>query len=61
LPNLSEEITSGQGDILVADSRAHLPWSIQRTNAINHGETYWDYNLQQQVLSILGETVGIWA
>jgi hypothetical protein len=61
LPNLTDEITPGRGDILVADRRAHLSWSIQRTNAINHAETYWDYNLQQQVLSILGETVGIWA
>ena len=60
LPNLTDEITPGRGDILVADGRAHLAWSIQRTNAINHAETYWDFNLQQQVLSILGETVGIW-
>lgn len=61
LPNFTEEITPGRGDMLVAESRSHLPWSIQRTNAINHAETYWDHNVQQQVLGILGETVGIWA
>lgn len=61
LPNLTEEITEGAGDILTAESRAHLPWSTRRSNPINHAETYWDPNLQSQVLAILGESVTVWS
>jgi len=55
LPDLTEEITPGRGDMLSADSRDHLPFSIRHTNALNHAEALWDPNLQRQVLGLLRE------
>jgi hypothetical protein len=60
LPPLAPEIIQGQGDMLVADGRAHLPFSIQHTNSLNHAEALWDPSLQAQVLSLLGQSGGIW-
>jgi pimeloyl-ACP methyl ester carboxylesterase len=61
LPDLADEIAEGKGDILVADSRAHLDFSVRQTNSLNHAEALWDPTLQAQVLRILGEDIVIWA
>jgi len=61
LPNLEPEITEGEGDILVADQRAHLNFSVRRTNSLNHAEALWDPGLQLQVLRLLGGDIGIWS
>jgi hypothetical protein len=47
------EITPGQGDILVSDQSARLPYSIHQTDQLNHVEVLWNRALQQQVASIL--------
>ena len=60
LPPLVPEIIQGQGDMLVADSRAHLAFSIPHTNSLNHAEALWDPSLQAQVLSLLGQSGGFW-
>jgi len=61
LPDLIEEITEGKGDLLTADQRTDLPFGIHRTNAINHAESLWDPNLQEQVLQILGGEFSFWS
>jgi pimeloyl-ACP methyl ester carboxylesterase len=61
LPNIADEIAEGKGDILVADGRAHLDYSVRQTNGLNHAEALWDPTLQAQVLRILGEEIVIWA
>jgi pimeloyl-ACP methyl ester carboxylesterase len=61
LPNLIEEITDGQGDLLTADVRTRLPFATHRTNAINHAESLWDARLQDQVLQILGIESSFWS
>jgi len=60
LPNLEAEITGGEGDMLVADRRAHMSFSVRRTNSLNHAEALWDPGLQLQVLRILDGELGIW-
>ena len=48
------ELATGSGDLLVADSRAHLPFSATRgTNPLNHAEALWSPALQAQVVGIL--------
>lgn len=48
------EIVPGAGDLLVADARAHLPFSASRTtNPLNHLEALSDTGLQAQVIAIL--------
>jgi pimeloyl-ACP methyl ester carboxylesterase len=61
LPNVVAEISEGQGDILVADVRATLPFAVHRTNSLSHAEALWDMSLQDQVLELLGEPGGIWS
>ena len=61
LPNLTPEITSGQGDILTADARTRIPFGIHNTKHISHAEALWDPGLQAHVLSILGATPGFWS
>jgi len=54
LTAVTPELAPGAGDLLVADSRAHLPFSASRTtNALNHAEALWDPTLQAQVSAIL--------
>jgi pimeloyl-ACP methyl ester carboxylesterase len=53
LPHFFPEITQGQGDGLVADARAHLPWSIRHTLPLNHAQVLWNRALQHEVASIL--------
>jgi len=60
LPPLTEEITEGEGDMLVADSRSKLSWGVGQSNQINHAEALWDPNLQAQVLQILGVGINVW-
>ncbi len=48
------ELAPGRGDLLVADARAHLPFSTSRTtNPLNHLEALSDSRLQTQVIAIL--------
>jgi pimeloyl-ACP methyl ester carboxylesterase len=61
LPNIAPEITEAVGDMLVADSRAHLSWAQQRTNSLNHAEALWDPGLKDEVLRILREEPAIWS
>jgi len=60
LPNLTPEITEAEGDILVADVRAHLSFSLQHTDGLNHAEALWDSGLEAQVLRILGASANVW-
>lgn len=54
LAGLAPELADGQGDFLVTDASAHLPFSASRTtNALNHAEALWDPTLQVQVISLL--------
>ncbi len=56
---LLPELQPGAGDVLVADARAHLPFSASRhTNALNHMEALFDPALQKQVINILRGSVG---
>lgn len=61
LPNLTDEITEGKGDILVADDTATLPFAVHRTNPLNHAEALWDPALQLEVLALLEGRGGIWS
>jgi hypothetical protein len=49
LPHSGAEDTPGQGDYVVANSRAKLPWSTHFSNALNHVEALWDRGLQSHV------------
>jgi hypothetical protein len=60
LPDLTPEITEGQGDILVADDNSDLPFAVHRANSLNHAEALWDRGLQLQVLALLDGEKGIW-
>jgi hypothetical protein len=54
LAALTPELRNGSGDLLVADARAHLPFSLTRTtNALNHAEALYDPGLHTQVIAIL--------
>lgn len=54
LASTTPELAHGAGDGLVADARAHLPFSATRiTNALNHLEALSDRTLQSQVVAIL--------
>jgi hypothetical protein len=48
------ELRNGAGDLLTADARAHLPFSLtSTTNPLNHAEALYDPTLQTQVLAVL--------
>ncbi len=47
------EIKAGQGDSLVTDLSARLPYSVHETDQLNHAEVLWDRTLQQKVARIL--------
>ncbi|MDK2744329.1 MAG: hypothetical protein NDI90_15585 [Nitrospira sp. BO4] len=48
------DLAPGQGDILVSDARARLPFSASHTsNFLNHLEALSDPTLQAQVVAIL--------
>jgi len=53
LPHPIPEVTPGQGDILCADARAHLPYSTPITRAVNHAQFLYDPSVQADVLRIL--------
>lgn len=51
---LPPELRHGEGDLLVTDKAARLPWfPPHRTNPLNHAEALWDPALQQQVISVI--------
>jgi len=47
------EIKAGQGDSLVTDASARLPYAIHETDQLNHAEVLWDRPLQEKVVRIL--------
>jgi predicted esterase len=48
------EARHGSGDLLVADTRAHLPGSLTRTtNPLTHADALCDQSLQHQVLGVV--------
>jgi predicted esterase len=54
LTAMAPELQHGSGDLLVADARAHLPFSLTRTtNPLTHAEALYDLALQGQVVGIL--------
>jgi pimeloyl-ACP methyl ester carboxylesterase len=53
VPGVVPEIKAGQGDSLVTDQSARLPYSIHQTDQLNHAEVLWDRTLQQKVADIL--------
>ena len=53
LPHPIPEVTPGQGDILVADARAHLPYSTALTRPDNHAQWLYNPSVQADVLNIL--------
>jgi len=59
LPNVIEELSDRQGDLLTANRRSRLPYAVHQSNPINHAEALWDPTLQAQVLRILGIDVPV--
>jgi hypothetical protein len=54
LVSTTPELDGAQGDLLVTDARARLPFSASHTtNPLNHAEALWDPTLQAQVVAIL--------
>ncbi len=54
LPDFAPEIVPGQGDMLVTNARAHLPFAVTRTtNPMNHAEALWLPEIQAQVEGVL--------
>ncbi len=47
------EVTPGQGDALVSDASARLPWSTHATMQLNHAEVLWDRGLQARVARLI--------
>lgn len=47
------EIKEGQGDSLVTDQSARLPFSIHQTDQLNHVEVLWNRDLQMKVAGLL--------
>lgn len=47
------EIKAGQGDTLVTDASARLPYSIHEIDQLNHAEVLWNRPLQEKVARIL--------
>jgi hypothetical protein len=59
LTMIAPELRPGSGDVLVADARAHLPFSASRhTHALNHAEVLFDPTVQKEVINILRTAVG---
>lgn len=54
LPALAPDLTNGLGDVLVANARAHLPFSATTTtNFLNHLQALYNPSLQAQVTGLL--------
>ena len=54
LASAAPELRAGSGDLLVADTRARLPFAASHaTNALNHLEALSDHGLQSQVSALL--------
>jgi hypothetical protein len=48
-----DEITQGKADILTADVRTHLPFSLSLSRSLNHGQMQDDSSLQHAVCNIV--------
>jgi hypothetical protein len=55
VPSVVPEIKAGQGDSLVTDVSARLPYSTHETDQLNHAEVLWSRTLQQKVAAILSK------
>ena len=47
------ELKAGQGDSLVTDLSARLPYATHETDSLNHAEVLWNRPLQEKVAQIL--------
>jgi len=47
------ELSAGQGDVLVSDASARLPFSTHHTHSVNHAEALWDTNVKNDGLAVL--------
>ena len=53
---LSPALRDGEGDVVVADASARLPWAASHTvNRLTHVEALWDTGLQRQVIALLND------
>jgi hypothetical protein len=53
------EIKTGEGDWMVTDLSARLPYSVHETDQLNHAEVLWNRSLQQKVVHILPGTLAV--
>jgi hypothetical protein len=53
LPDMPPELTYGVGDLLVAATTSHLPFSIPINNSLNHAQVLWNERVMTQVMAIL--------
>jgi hypothetical protein len=54
LPNCVPEVSPGQGDGLVADSRSHLPFEDRHlTHSLNHASVLWDGQTRAEIIDEL--------
>ncbi len=53
---LTPALREGEGDVVVADASARLPFADSHTvNRLTHVEALWDVNLQHQVIALLND------
>lgn len=53
---LTPALREGEGDVVVADAAARLPFADSHTvNRLTHVEALWDVNLQHQVVALLSD------
>lgn len=53
---LSPALRDGEGDVVVADACARLPFAASHTvNRLTHVDALWDHGLQEQVIGLLRE------
>ncbi len=53
---LTPALREGEGDVVVADASARLPFAASHTvNRLTHVEAFWDVSLQRQVIALLSD------
>lgn len=55
--NFAPEVTPGEGDALVSNASARLPWSIHITTDLNHAELLWNRPLMSKVAGLIDGAV----
>jgi hypothetical protein len=53
VPAVVPEIKAGEGDSLVTDQSARLPYAVHETDSLNHAEVLWNRALQEKVARIV--------